>query len=177
VVISIANHTLDKAPTSKGFVDAFSGRLHAMARAYGLLSRRNWKNASILQIVEQELEAFDRSRFKVSGSDLSLKPQQGLSMGMVVHELATNAAKYGALSDRAGRVEIAWSVKDDQLQFLWNELDGPKVEPPTHEGFGLSLVKGEIEYRMRGKVEKIYSSEGLSAALTFPLQHEEAVDG
>jgi two-component system CheB/CheR fusion protein len=177
VVISIANHTMDKAPTSKGFVDAFNGRLHAMARAYGLLSRRNWKNASILQIVEQELEAFDRSRFQVSGADLSLTPQQGLSMGMVVHELATNAAKYGALSNHSGRVEIAWSVPDGQLHFRWKELEGPKVEPPAREGFGLSLVKGEIEYRMHGTVEKTYDPGGLTAVLTFPLQQEEAVDG
>ncbi|MQK85056.1 sensor histidine kinase, partial [Escherichia coli] len=156
VVISIANHTLEKSPSPKDFISALSGRLHAMARAYGLLSRTNWKEAPLAELVQHEVEAFGSDRFKISGPQVSLIPQQGLSVGLVIHELATNASKYGALSKANGIVDIAWKVADDELQLVWAEKDGPAVKQPDQEGFGLALVKGEIAYRLRGEVETFF---------------------
>ncbi len=169
VVISIANHSLEKSPTPRDFVDALNGRLHAMARAYALLSRANWKDASVAELIRQETEAFDAARFDLSGPDVHLKPQQGLSAGMIVHELATNAAKYGALSKAGGRVEVRWEVKDARFLLEWKECGGPTVEKPDHEGFGLDLVQGEIGYRLDGEVETSFDPDGLKVQMSFPL--------
>nr|WP_234890783.1 CheR family methyltransferase [Agrobacterium vitis] len=169
VVISVANQTLEKATTPTEFTNALTGRLHAMARAYGLLSRANWKDASVRNLVQQEAEAFDSKRFHAEGPDVKLSPQQGLSIGMVIHELVTNAAKYGALSKTSGTVRTRWSINDGTFRLVWEEKDGPAVAQPDHEGFGLSLVKGEIGYRLGGKVETSFDPEGLRVEITIPV--------
>jgi len=140
-----------------------------MARAYGLLSRTNWKEASVAELVRQETEAFGVERFRASGPAVSLKPQQGLSVGMVIHELATNAAKYGALGSPGGTVDIRWKVEDGSFELLWEEKGGPPVKKPDEEGFGLSLVKGEIGYRLSGDVETSFDPGGLRVKMSFML--------
>ncbi|ODN68515.1 Blue-light-activated histidine kinase [Methylobrevis pamukkalensis] len=169
VVISIANHTYEKTPAPEEFLAAFTGRLHAMARAYGLLSRTNWKNAAIGELVRQEVEAFDAARFDLSGPKGHLSPQQGLSIGMVIHELATNASKYGALSKPGGTVRILWSTDHQRFTLTWQERDGPAVNRPEREGFGLTLVKGEIGYRFGGTVETLFEPTGLIVRISFAL--------
>ncbi len=170
VVLSIAGQMSGRAITLEHFMEAFSGRLHAMARAYGLLSRENWKEASMLDLARQELEPFGMERFDLDGSDARLKPQQGLSLGMVLHELATNAAKYGALSVPGGRVKLGWSFEDGRLSVDWRECDGPPVKQPTEQGFGLSLLKGEIGYRLGGEVETKFHEDGLEVHFSFPMK-------
>jgi two-component system CheB/CheR fusion protein len=169
VVVSIANHTLDRARTPEEFNNSVIGRLNAMSRAYGLLSRTNWKNASIVDLVRQEMEVFGTERFRSDGPDLLLTPQQGLSIGMVIHELATNAAKHGALGSPDGMVSIRWTVEDGRLQLVWKEAGGPLIENPFKEGFGLSLVRGEVEYRFGGTVETCFHPEGLEVCVMLPL--------
>ncbi|MBZ9936972.1 PAS domain-containing protein [Mesorhizobium sp. BR1-1-16] len=169
VVISIANHTLESAPSPEEFSNSLIGRLHAMARAYGLLSRTNWKTASVKELVEQEAAAFDAARFQAVGPDLRLEPQYGLPIGMVIHELATNAAKYGALSKNGGTVDIRWELDGPRLKLIWAEKDGPPVVAPDRNGFGLSLVKGEIEYRLRGTVETFFDPDGLKVHMSFDI--------
>lgn len=107
VVISIANHMQETATTPKAFVNALTGRLQAMAHGYSLLSATNWTEARIGDLVRREIEAHDAGRFSLSGSDIRLNPQQALSIALVIHELATNAAKYGALGTAKGRVSVA----------------------------------------------------------------------
>jgi two-component system CheB/CheR fusion protein len=169
VVLSVANHTFQTSTSPALFTKALSGRLHAMARAYGLLSRANWKDASVAELVQQEIEALGAERFRLSGPEVYLKPQQGLSLGMAIHELATNASKYGSLSGSEGIVLIDWNAGDGGFRLSWEERDGPPVEPPAQEGFGLSLIRGEVEYRLRGSVETSFRPEGLKATLSFPL--------
>lgn len=170
VVISVANHTLEQSISPKEFTEALTGRLHAMARSYGLLSRTNWKDASVVDLVRQETEAFGCGRFDVAGLDIHLTPQQGLSVGMVIHELATNAAKYGALSKPDGTISIRWSTDHGRFAFQWEEKNGPRVQQPENEGFGLSLVRGEIGYRLGGDVETFFDPEGLRVILSFALE-------
>ncbi len=170
VVMSIASHTLETAPSPEAFNAALNGRLHAMSRAYGLLSRENWKEVSIVELARQELEAFGMERFEVDGPDVRLKPQQGLSFGMVLHELATNAAKYGALSAPDGRVLIGWSKEDGRLSATWRECDGPSVKAPDGKGFGLSMLTGEIGYRLGGDVETLFHKDGLEVRFSFPTK-------
>lgn len=168
VITSITNRTLETSSTKEKFAESLLGRLYAMSRAYGVLSRENWTNVGVEEIVGQEAEPFGHERFSLSGSEVKLKPQQGLSLGMVIHELATNAAKYGALRDPGGRVEIEWDVEDDRLGLQWREIDGPPVEKPGDDGFGLSLVHGEIEYRLGGKAETKFNPSGLEVRISFP---------
>ncbi|MDN3721917.1 hypothetical protein QW131_28940 [Roseibium salinum] len=92
-----------------------------MSRAYGLLSATNWKETSVRDLVRLEAEAFDPQRFDMSGPDVRIKPQQGLSLAMVIHELATNASKYGSLSAPEGSVTIQWSVAGGRLSLVWTE--------------------------------------------------------
>ncbi|GAB2187941.1 chemotaxis protein CheB [Roseibium sp. LAB1] len=169
VVISIANHTLETSSGTREFVNALNGRLHAMARSYELLSQSNWKNASVADLVYKESKVFDASRFNAIGSEVHLKPQQGLSVGMAIHELATNASKHGALKNLEGKINVSWNVKKGQFNLAWEEQGGPPVSQPKHEGFGLSLVKGEIEYRLGGKVETSFDPDGLKVRMSFGL--------
>lgn len=170
VVISVANHTFQTNASPKLFIEALTGRLHAMARSYGLLSRSNWKDASVAELLQQEVEALDARRFRLSGPRVHLRPQQGLSLGMAVHELATNAAKYGALSRTEGTVGIRWRVEAGRFTLSWDEKDGPAVDTPERDGFGLALVKGEIEYRLGGQLETSFDPDGLKVRMSFPLE-------
>lgn len=169
VVISIANRTLENAPDPKTFNTALIGRLHAMARAYGLLSRESWSEVAMEDLIRQELDPFGPDRTVIRGPAIRLKPEHGLSLGMVIHELATNAAKYGALSTESGHVEITWSGETEQVHLTWVERDGPKITGPTISGFGLRLVNGEIGYRLGGTVETIFAPDGLTVVISFPL--------
>ncbi len=171
VVISIANHTLESAESPGAFTAALVGRLHAMSRAYGLLSRANWTDVSVHQLVSEEIVAFDAARFEISGPDLHLPPREGLSIGMVTHELATNASKYGALSAPGGRVSITWDHVDGQFQMDWVERGGAPVVAPEKDGFGLTLLKGEISYRLGGEVTTAFEPGGLQVRIGFQLDH------
>ncbi|WEX76160.1 PAS domain-containing protein [Sinorhizobium numidicum] len=170
VVISIANHTLEGSRSPREFHAALNGRLQAMARAYGLLTQSHWTEAPVEDLVRQELEAFGSSRFELRGPDLRLNPQQGLSVGMAIHELATNASKYGALSKSEGKVLVEWELANDRFRLAWQENDGPPVTKPEKEGFGLSLLKGEIGYRLDGEVETLFRPEGLLVRISFPYE-------
>ncbi len=170
VVISIANHTLKNASSPQEFNEALVGRLHSMARAHALLSRENWAEASVDELVRQEIEPYGLGRFETSGPALRLKPQHGLSLGMVIHELATNAAKYGALSVPEGSVALQWTSDGMTMALTWQERDGPQIGEPERTGFGFALLKGEIAYRLGGTVGTFFKSGGLEVQLSFPLQ-------
>jgi two-component system CheB/CheR fusion protein len=169
VVTSITNRTVETSSSKEEFAAALLGRLNAMSRAFGVLSRDNWTEVAIDELISQEAAPFGAARFTREGPAIKLKPHQALSLGMAIHELATNAAKYGALSQQHGRIEVRWSVRDQQLQLSWDEIDGPPVVKPGETGFGLSLVRGEIEYRLTGSVETLFEETGLKVRLSFPL--------
>jgi two-component system CheB/CheR fusion protein len=169
VVTSIANRALESSSSKEEFAAALVGRLAAMSRAYGALSRENWTEVSVHELIAQEVGAIDSTRLTITGPEARLKPQQSLSIGMVLHELATNAAKYGALRNERGRIEIEWSLAGNELQLVWKETNGPPVKPPEQSGFGLSLVKGEIEYRLSGVVETNFAASGLVVRISFPM--------
>ncbi|WP_328824925.1 sensor histidine kinase [Mesorhizobium neociceri] len=168
----MTNRTVETSSTKEEFATALLGRLHAMSRAYGVLSRENWTEVSIEELVTQEAAPFDPQRFSIAGPPVKLRPQQALSLGMVMHELTTNAAKYGALSKQGGKVDIGWSVRDQCLGLAWREIDGPPIVEPKHGGFGLSLVKGEIEYRLGGTAETFFDPTGLTVSISIPLDRK-----
>jgi two-component system CheB/CheR fusion protein len=173
VVIAIAEQTLRTAPTIEGFKTSFVARVHAMSRAYELLSRDNWVSVSLRELVHEELSPFGMERVSMVGPDLLLGPRRAISIGMILHELCTNAVRYGALSIDAGRLALNWTVLEaagrSQLVVHWQESGGPPVQEPANRGLGLKLVERETSYNLGGKAQIEFAPTGLSASLEFDL--------
>ena len=131
----------------------------------------------VLQQLTPHLHTADRG--KVSGPKVVLRPAGAVAMGLVLHKLATNAIKYGALSDDSGRVAIAWTVETTALAravvLTWTEQDGPSVTAPTRQGFGTELIRRQVERGLRGRIETSYDRGGLRATLSLPLDVEPRV--
>jgi two-component sensor histidine kinase/CheY-like chemotaxis protein len=154
------------------------GRLGALANAHTLLAQSRWRGASIMQIVTAVLAAHrhDDGRDIVSGPELLLTPKATQSMTLLLHELATNAAKYGALSTPEGRLHVQWridSAGERHLRLDWRELDGPSVRPPTRRGFGSQLIEIIAQHELGGKIELSYAPSGLICRIGFPLPDHE----
>ena len=143
-VQAIAGQTMRSA--SKTELEAFASRLHALGSAYDVLTSETWDRASMQDIVGRAIEPFQRDRFLAQGPDVHLNANQSLKLTMVLHELATNAVKYGALSNATGSVGIAWQREDrKRLKLTWQETGGPPVVPPTHKGFGSMLIEQSLD--------------------------------
>jgi len=154
VIQSIAQRSLAGSHWKK----AFEARLQALARANRALLKSNWGGVDLTQLVRSEIEAFSR-RASISGVSVLLSPQQAQNFTLALHELATNSAKYGALSKSTGKVQASWTIKPSQsgsvLEFRWQESGGPPVKQPVYEGFGTQLLKAvfsdvRLEYPVRG---------------------------
>jgi len=150
-VQAIARQTLSNA--SRDELDAFAGRLQALAGAHDLLTSENWNRAPLSDVVDRAIGAFDdvaTERFLVDGqNEVWIDAEKSSGLTMVLHELATNAIKYGALSNDSGRVEIAWETRPEKdrlhLEFRWKEIGGPPVKAPARRGFGSSLIERAIQ--------------------------------
>ena len=142
-VMAIARQTFRDSPT--GARAAFDARIQALASAHDLLTLRNWDGASVEAVVESALDPFrerNRERFRVSGPPAALDPNKALVTSMILHELGTNAVKYGAFSNAEGVVSVEWEVsaKHDRLRLQWRESGGPPVQPPQRRGFGSMMI-------------------------------------
>ncbi|AYV46591.1 histidine kinase [Caulobacter flavus] len=174
-VQSMAAQTLRAAENLDAFREAFEARLIALSQTHNLLTEQNWESASLREIVDAELEAFaGRERLDFDYTrDLRLNPKATVAVGMAVHELATNAAKYGALSTSEGRVTVAWSVEPPQapgrLVLTWTERGGPPVTTPSRRGFGARLLEKGLAGELSGVVRLAYDQSGLVCAMTLPL--------
>ena len=136
IVQSLAHQTFDKDLRTSGAVASFEGRLQALAAAHNLLTRRNWESASMLEVVNEALAPFcTNGRCSAEGPTLMLPPSTAVALALATHELATNAAKYGALSNDEGRVSVRWTVGDGGLTFVWSEEGGPPVAAVSRAGF------------------------------------------
>jgi PAS domain S-box-containing protein len=176
VVQSLAMQT-DGGLTSIGaFKEAFLGRLRALAGTHGLLLDAQWRGADLEALVEQAVAAYrdHPETIEVEGEPIGLTPQQSLGLSLVLHELGTNAVKYGALSDHAGRVRIAWRKEEGgdgtRVRLSWRELGGPEVTPPPGRGFGSKLIEQACRYQLEGTVAFDYAPEGLRCEIAFPLK-------
>jgi two-component system CheB/CheR fusion protein len=173
VVIAIAEQTSRSNAAPGAFKAAFIPRLHAMARSYELLSRENWKAASLNELAHLALAPFGAERSSIEGPPLMLDAKRALSMGMILHELATNASKYGALSKIEGHMVVTWSVTQTDgaswLALTWRELGGPEVAAPIKRGLGLRLIEREAAYNLGGKTTFEFLPTGYAAVITFPL--------
>ena len=172
-VQSIAIQTSRSHTDPDTFARGFQSRLMALSHTHDLLTRSHWMGASLSAILEHETEAHDEHRVSLNGPAIDLKPAAALSLGMIFHELATNAAKYGALSLPEGRVLIDWSIADQmapRLIITWREVDGPSVSPPERRGFGSRLIERNIRHDLAGTMDFNYPAAGLIAEISIPLE-------
>lgn len=175
-VQSLALQTFKNA-SDRGLVDSFQARLMALSSAHNVLTRENWESAGLREIIEQTISphrAGPDNRFVLSGPEVRLNPKAALAVAMGLHELCTNAAKYGALSSPNGRVEITWTVAAKelprQLELLWQESGGPLVQKPSRKGFGSLLVEKLLASDLEGTVVLTYPSNGVRCSITAPLK-------
>jgi two-component system CheB/CheR fusion protein len=176
VVISLASNTLRRAVTLEGFQEVFLGRIHAFTAAYTLLSRDGWSPIPLRVILMEELNPFmagERANVVLAGPVVLLEPRAALAMEMAVHELTTNAVKYGALSVPEGTVEVGWSIEHDgdaeHLVVQWIERNGPPVAAPGHRGFGTTLIERVFAHDVGGSARVDFAPEGITATLRAPL--------
>jgi len=172
IVMAISVQMRQAYTSLDDFGVAFDGRLAAMAGAYELLSRENWAPVMLEEIATHELKPFGLDRVTISDGGIVLDPRRAISIGMVLHELATNAAKYGALSNAAGRISLVATarqgVDDGGLSLTWKETGGPSVTEPPKTGFGIRLVHNEMRHTMKGNCQFSFEPDGLKVILDFP---------
>ncbi|MDB5693462.1 MAG: signal transduction histidine kinase, partial [Alphaproteobacteria bacterium] len=180
-VQSIAAQTARNCSSAEEFRARFEPRLLALSAAHDRLTRNQWEGASLRDIAEEELAAHAAPgrRLRAEGPDLHLPPRASLSLSMALHELATNAAKHGALSEPGGEVALSWTIERQGSPFptgvrlLWVEKGGRDVTPPATEGFGSRLLRVTAR-ELDGEMDMDFAPEGLRWRLTFPLAHPTA---
>jgi two-component sensor histidine kinase len=161
--------------TQAGTVPAYRriliGRISALARVHALLAESRWTGAELRRLAEEELLPFGGAdgRATVAGPALSLGPDPAQAVAMVLHELAANAARHGALSAPRGRVSVAWRwTADGRLALEWTETGGPPVQAPTHHGFGIGLIEATVRGQLDAQVSLDWRREGLFCRLSIP---------
>jgi two-component sensor histidine kinase len=177
VVQAIANATLRAETPLEEARAAFNARLEALAHAQDILFESSWINVDLKSIIEGILAPYmetDRNRVRARGPDINLGEKPALALALAFHELATNAAKYGALSNDDGYVEIAWTLapvtEGEELRLRWHERNGPPVAPPTRKGFGSRLVERNLADEFNGTVQLEFQPEGLTCTICAPAQ-------
>ncbi len=144
VVQSVARQTLRSSPTPRAFVDAFEGRIRSLAISHSMLTEADWNGAQLAGVIRHQVPGsvsdWER-RFQLRGPDVLLPAEAATRLGLVLHELATNAVKFGSLSVPEGRVDIVWSTRGGNLRLLWRETGGPEIlGTPSQTGFGTMLI-------------------------------------
>jgi PAS domain S-box-containing protein len=164
---------LSQADTPVGLKEAIAGRIEALANVHSLFVQSRWTGAELGRLVKQELSPYSRDgemRTQIDRSTVMLKQGVAQAVAVALHELATNAAKYGALSVEKGRVRVEWSrAGDGQLVLRWTELGGPTVKPPKHKGFGTHVMEVMIRDQLNGDVRLNWHADGLACEITLPI--------
>ncbi|WP_431284104.1 sensor histidine kinase [Humitalea sp. 24SJ18S-53] len=167
---------MTKAESAEDLVNVMDGRVRALSRTIGLLGKGRWLGTELREILQSELQPFelaesgDGFEMELSGPEVLIDVESAQPLAMAFHELATNAAKYGALSVPGGRLTIDWSVEAGRVHLLWRESGGPRVEgPPQQMGFGSQLIRMLFEGQIQGEVAKRWEPEGLVCEIRFPV--------
>ncbi len=161
---------LTRARSVEDYLQAIEGRIKAMARAHTLLSDSRWRGADLATLVSEELAPYragDKIQFR--GPDISLQPATAQGLALALHELATNAAKHGALSLPAGKVTLEWQLQGDALTLHWVENGGPAIVQPSSRSFGLKVIAASIEQQLGGRVTFDWDPKGLRCLFSIPL--------
>jgi len=165
---------LTRSSTKEGYIKSVEGRIHALAQAHTLLSESRWQGADVGRLVMEEVAPYsgDSARVQLDGMPIALSPERSQNLALVLHELATNSAKYGALSVPEGRLAIRWSIEEGALNLRWEETGGPPVVAPHAHGFGTKIINASIRGQVGGNVAWDWRPSGLHCALQIPLGGE-----
>jgi PAS domain S-box-containing protein len=167
-----ATVNLSQSKTLPGLKSVIEGRIRALANVHALFVESRWKGAELSSLVRQQLTPYlqDNARAHIDGPQLLLETGTAQTIAVILHELATNAAKYGALSRAKGRVEVKWSLAlDDRLILTWTEKKGPVVKKPTRQGFGTRVMERMIRDQHKGDLRLDWRAEGLACEIILPL--------
>ncbi len=161
--------------TVEQYRDRLIGRIQALARAHDQLLETHWQSADLKALIDATLLAYGgtgrHDLVAAEGPDIRLTPKQGLGLALILHELATNASKYGSLSVNGGSLSLIWTrEKNDQVRLIWQEIDGSEVRESTKDGFGTKLIKQACTYELDGSAELKFSPVGLVAEIMFPME-------
>jgi PAS domain S-box-containing protein len=173
-VISIAQQSFSRGPSPDESLRSFQSRIRGLAQTHSRLAEKSWSGVSLDTIVADETMPYrreDGSNVRVSGPNIQLNAKCAVALGMAFHELATNAAKYGALSSKSGAVDIAWTIElpANRLRIQWTESGGPAVTTPNRSGFGRLLLERALASDLRGDVDLEFAERGLKCVIAFPL--------
>jgi PAS domain S-box-containing protein len=163
---------LTRASSIHEYVTAVEGRIGALARSHALLSDSRWQGADFRKLAEEEMAPYrttERDKIMVAGPKVVLEPSTAQSLALALHELATNAAKYGPLSAPMGQVSLVWEVRSGNLVLDWLETGGPPVEPPSTQGYGSRLINASVEELLSGAATFDWRRNGLHCTLSVPL--------
>jgi PAS domain S-box-containing protein len=172
LVQSIASQTFGASGVDPAVRRAFEARLVALGNAHAVLTQRNWQSADLAEVIRAAAGAHctqGDDRFTMKGPPLQLGPKSAVALSMALHELCTNAVKYGALSAATGRIAVAWATDGGRLRLEWREYGGPAVVAPVHTGFGSLLIERSLAAQLQGRVTMDYAHDGLTAEVDAPL--------
>lgn len=172
---------LTKAPNMPAYRERITGRIQSLSRTHTLLAETKWDGVMLSRLIQDELSPFEvdedaadgQRRFDVNGPDIILKPAAAQAFALILHEMLTNAVKYGALTASNGRVQISWScttAPEDKLCFRWQEWDGPPTKEPDRAGFGWTVIRSSVEEQMRGTLVTEWTITGLSMLIEIPME-------
>ena len=166
---------LTRSDTISDYIATLDGRIRALSTAHKLLATSRWEGADLRRLVDEELAPYrggDGERVEIAGPAVLLPPSIAQTIALALHELVTNAAKYGALSVDSGRIRIGWDTGPRRLTLSWLETNGPPIERPGHVGYGTRVIKGGIEGQLGGRAEFDWRPDGLACTLLVPSQGE-----
>src|SRR6185295_13814827 len=169
-VQAIMQHTLRSTSSPEQFATSFSGRIQSLSRVHSLLSNTQWQGADMRDVIRDQLCSgpADETRVIAWGPGIQLAPQIALHLALIVHELGTNSAKYGALASPEGHVSISWKLADNQLQLHWTERGGPPVKAPSRYGFGMTLIEQSAQAE-GGSANMIVEADGIAWDIALPV--------
>jgi two-component sensor histidine kinase len=171
VAQSLVQHTRASSGTIDEFAEAFGGRLRAMGKAQNLLVRGDWRGAELAELVAETVQPYlpREEALRAEGPAVQLQPAAASSLAMILHELATNAAKYGAWSREGGAVSLEWRREGGELRLVWRESGGPAAATPARRGFGTRMIEHNTAYELGGRASLDFRAEGLVCEIAFPL--------
>ena len=175
-VTAIARQTLGRDKANHEEVEAFTSRLASLSRAQDLLVHADWQHADLKAVMQQALSPYPVDAFQIGGPSVPLPPRAVVSLSLALHELATNAAKYGALSAPGGQVSISWQFEplaDNRLRIVWEERGGPEVARPRRRGFGSTLIERLLSAELKGETKFVYEKSGVICVIEAVMSKDD----
>jgi len=173
LVLSIANRTLSKEDTLEGFHKSFSGRIQSLSATHNLLADKAWTNLTVADVLKTELSPFitiDNDRVRLDELNIGINPRAAIALGMTIHELTTNAVKYGALSSKTGTLRFRAEQGPESLKLDWIESGGPPVKEPQRKGFGRTVIGRSLQYYPHGGADLDFHPEGVRCSIRIPVE-------